>query len=405
MATKCPHCFTPVREDVAFYVCAGSCESIDDTRFTERHGVPVKSKPITVAKKAPEGKRWEAPLSQPCRTCRGATHRACVTCHYPFPEGWMDGEAICLAVAGAVSTGKSVYIAVMVRELAEMVVEMGYSLSPVETVLTSGREHYKTKYEEQLLKARNMLSGTQKVDGAQADAFDQHPLILNLGIPVRNKKGSVYLVIRDVAGEDLEAAGDTPYLRFYRNASMVLFMFDPTQINEVQAELKGLVDETNNNNLGAPAKEVIDKVLRLSSGGNVMLGVAFSKFDTLQEIGVKNMATPRGRKLSSAGATFNREPEVLGVNAPRTKYDDIDGGLLSAEVRSMLMDLGARELVNQLERPPSGARIDHRFFALSALGASPENRQVNPQGIAPFRVLDPIKWVLFRHGVVKGMKG
>ncbi|HMR48474.1 MAG TPA: hypothetical protein PKE40_03690 [Arachnia sp.] len=324
-----------------------------------------------------------------------------MTCHYPFPEKWVDGEAICLAVAGARFTGKSVFIAVMVKELAEMVVEMGYCLSTVETLLTSGREHYKTKYEEQLLKARNMLTPT--LTAAVGDPFDRHPLILNLGIPARNRKGSVYLVIRDVAGEDLEATGDAPHLRFYQNASMVLFMFDPTQINEVQAELKGLVGAMNTE--GAPAKEVIDKVLRLSSGGNVMLGVAFSKFDTLQEIGARNIATPRGQKLAPAGAAFNREPEMLGTNAPRTMYDDVDGGLLSAEVRSMLMDLGAKELVNQLERPSSGAPIDHRFFALSALGAPSENNQVNPRGIAPFRVLDPIKWVLFRHGVVQGMKG
>lgn len=96
---------------------------------------------------------------------------------------------------------------------------------------------------------------------------------------------------------------------------------------------------------------------------------------------------------------------MLGTNAPRTMYDDADGALLSAEVRSMLMDLGAKELVNQLERPSSGSPIDHRFFALSALGASSENKQVNPRGIAPFRVLDPIKWLLFRHGVIKAMRG
>ncbi len=71
MATKCPHCFTPVREDVAFYVCAGSCELIDDTRFTERHGVPIKSRIITVVRKAAEDKKWAAPVAQPCRKCRG----------------------------------------------------------------------------------------------------------------------------------------------------------------------------------------------------------------------------------------------------------------------------------------------------------------------------------------------
>ena len=34
----------------------------------------------------------------------------------------------------------------------------------------------------------------------------------------------------------------------------------------------------------------------------------------------------------------------------------------------------------------------YRFFAASALGESPDGKMIHSGGIAPFRVLDPIKW-------------
>jgi len=35
-----------------------------------------------------------------------------------------------------------------------------------------------------------------------------------------------------------------------------------------------------------------------------------------------------------------------------------------------------------------------RYFAVSALGESPEGDMIHAGGIAPFRVLDPFKWAM-----------
>ena len=50
--------------------------------------------------------------------------------------------------------------------------------------------------------------------------------------------------------------------------------------------------------------------------------------------------------------------------------------------------------------PVTGHRYEHRFFAVSALGASPEGEKLSDRGISPFRVTDPVRWVLAADNVM-----
>lgn len=49
--------------------------------------------------------------------------------------------------------------------------------------------------------------------------------------------------------------------------------------------------------------------------------------------------------------------------------------------------------------PDTGRGYYDRYFAVSALGDSPFNPNFNPMSIAPFRCLDPLRWVLSRRGL------
>ena len=76
-----------------------------------------------------------------------------------------------------------------------------------------------------------------------------------------------------------------------------------------------------------------------------------------------------------------------------------DQDLLDAEVRSLLALAHAQNLVNTVTAAQQKG-IECRYFAVSALGNAPDADGVHPHGIAPFRVLDPILWVLARMGAV-----
>jgi len=73
---------------------------------------------------------------------------------------------------------------------------------------------------------------------------------------------------------------------------------------------------------------------------------------------------------------------------------------LHHEVRSLLQKLHAGPIVTAVERPSSGQFLPHRFFVASALGESPNGKSLSARGIAPFRCLDPMRWVMAETGML-----
>jgi hypothetical protein len=119
-----------------------------------------------------------------------------------------------------------------------------------------------------------------------------------------------------------------------------------------------------------------------------------SKFDTLQELRDVEDRT-WSAIMSNLGAAFQRDP---GMFEPR--YDAQDGELLHQEVRSLLQVLNAQSFVNAMSDPLQGRPYVHQFFAVSALGGSANGERLHPHGIAPFRCLDPLRWVLSQQGIL-----
>ena len=64
------------------------------------------------------------------------------------------------------------------------------------------------------------------------------------------------------------------------------------------------------------------------------------------------------------------------------------------------MLLNGTSIVNMVENPATKVVLPHRFFATSALGAAADGELLPDHGITPFRVLDPLLWILNEKGVV-----
>jgi hypothetical protein len=95
--------------------------------------------------------------------------------------------------------------------------------------------------------------------------------------------------------------------------------------------------------------------------------------------------------VNNVGAAVNRDPSLDAI------YDPDDAELLEAEVEGILADLGAQPLLNYARSNFSTVRL----FAISSLGAPPSlANDINPRGIAPFRVLDPLRWVLYNQRAI-----
>lgn len=373
--TKCPRCFGVLPADRYSWMFKDPETTVHDPVASDFTGQPVSSGEIhemSPSDGLPDGVLFHEVVE------------VCPMCHYPLPPNWRAGEATCVAMAGARFTGKTVYIAVLVKQLERLAERYDREVIPAD--LTT-KQRYQEIYEKPLFIERGIVQGTPS-----AQTFVNHPLIFHLG----HWNGVArYLVLRDVAGEDLQNPEnvDPTILEFFSRADAVFFLFDPLRVEEIRSQLRDLIPLPAE--LGGNPREVLRTVMQLIGENTPRLAVIISKFDALQQVAeVEN--TEWGRIMMNPGAAFNRDPGLLSH-----EYDEVDGQLLHYEVRSLLEKLGAGPHIRAMRNPITGYEYRHRLFAVSALGQAPAGEQLHRNGISPFRCTDPVRWIFSTSDVFK----
>ncbi|MFX4272132.1 hypothetical protein ACQBAR_15100 [Propionibacteriaceae bacterium Y1685] len=384
--TKCPHCFNAITADLHAWRCINQgCQLRPDMVATRFTGVQTHSRRIVKLNRPEDQPQWAPPTNLACPECRQPMRPICPTCHFELPPGWRDGEAITIAMAGARATGKSVYLGVMIKQLERLVEQMGGSLV---FATERGRSTYKNIYEHALFEKRGIIQPTPVA--TLSDSYQREPLILSLGVFGGKRR---FLVLRDVAGEDLERpVQNAQHLQFFGSADAIFYMFDPTQVPSIAGQLPDLVSAQLHE--GGDPQVVLENLMRLVGTGTPKMSIILSKFDTMQMLR-RVKGGPWSKIMSNTGAGFMRDPGML-----TPAYDQTDGNLLHFEVQSLLHRLGAQSLVTSVVRPHTGNQLMHRFFVVSALGEAAEGERIHKRGIASFRCLDPVRWVLDAHGVL-----
>lgn len=387
MTTRCPGCFQHLPDDGYLWICrSGRCPTQPDDVAGRYAGKNVENGPLIYRlRPANAGKNWAPEVPTCCPECKQVVQEACVRCHHGLLPGWRDAHATCVAMNGSRATGKSLYIAVLVKQLDQLMAKLN---STVEFADARTRENYTEIYEKPLFESRGLMPPTPSA--ITDSSYQREPLIFSLGILNGMRR---FLVIRDVAGEDMERPpADTTPLHFLAHADAVFFMFDPMAVPEIRAKLQDLVPTQSQ--LGGDPHAVLGNLMHIIGGATPRLAVILSKFDAMQELR-KVEDIDWQSIMSNSGAAFLRDPSLESA-----QYREDDGELLHEEVRSLLHKLHAGRLVLSLENPHSGKPIHYRFFAVSALGEAPRGESVHPRGIAPFRSLDPAKWVLSLTGAI-----
>ena len=386
--TKCPRCFTSLTGDWYAWTAVAPADVEVDEVATKYHGSQVRSgKAFELQRPADAADDWAPADDYATGKAGGPVVEVCPQCHYKLPVGWRDGRAACIAMAGARATGKTVYIAALVKTLQLL----GERLNRVVEPATGETEvNFREHYERPLFEERGILESTPA--SHTGNPYQREPLIFSLGPGLRDDTRQ-YLVIRDVAGEDLENPGnvDATHMQFFAQADGVVFMFDPLKVESVRQQLHDLVPAQER--VGGDPRSVLRTVLSIIGAGTPNLAVVLSKFDALQAL-ERVEGSDWSEIMSQRGAAFLRDPSLQ-----RAPYHEVDGQLLHEEVRSLLDKLEARSMVMSVDQPPTGTALPSRFFAVSALGESPVGDRLHDSGISPFRCLDPVRWILAQRGV------
>jgi hypothetical protein len=347
-------------------------------------GAPAECGPFYKWDRPPGYHGPPPPSADASRALRGPVVEVCPVCHYQLPDGWRDGHATCIAMAGARATGKSLYIAVLVKQLELLCENLGVSMEPATRATATA---YSAHYETPLFMQRGLIPPTPTVH-TQA-SLQREPLIFSIGIWQDVRR---YLVLRDVAGEDMET-GDlsAPPFRFFANADGVFFMFDPLRVKSIRDQLQDLLPAQMFS--GGDPRSVLNNVMLAIGRGQPRLAVILSKFDALRVLRDVE-GSEWSLIMSNAGAAYLRD------TSDAQHYDEAGGQLLHEEVRSLLARLNAASMVAAVENPSTGMRLAYRYFVVSSLGQPPSGNRLHARGIAPFRCADPVRWITSSFGLL-----
>lgn len=379
--SKCPTCFEWLPPVPSKFVCTGPCAPGRSELATAARGFDVHIRPVMDA----HVPRTGGPAAAACPQCRTQTvQEVCPRCLGEIAPNWRAAKVTCIAMAGARATGKSLMLGVAKGQL-ELLVERHHR-SALRAVGDTEALFYE-RYTRPLYEQRQILQPTPTLLDSESTSRDC--LVFGFAETIADgSKRNRFLVLRDVAGEDLEAAGDGPSLSFFSRADAVVALVDPLKVPSIRHMLADLVP--SDARLGGDSSTVLARVLSLMTNGvvgaktQIPLAVVLSKFDTLQQLREVS-GTEWARIMNRPGSPLQRDPSMRAAT-----FDARDGDLLHYEVRALLGKLNSDSLTAMIEE--SAQRF--RYFAVSALGAHPKGDSLYAGGIAPFRVLDPFKWAM-----------
>ncbi len=306
--------------------------------------------------------------------------RICPYCHNVLPFEFGKYPVKYISVAGITSSGKTVYLSQLLRQIETFFVKAGL------TVVGTYDEA------ERFLDNYRILKDVPLPRGNAADGL-MPPLALNVKC---NQTQQVYtLVFYDIAGENcVRPEQMEKYGPFIQNSDGILLMIDPDQFLGAQSREKEAEKEAH-----SPDKVIAAMWNAFVTSDNtegksrIPLAVTLSKSDTQTDV-----LDYRSQLFANI-----RYQEYTDGSIPQKEFAATD-----MEVRRLLTGLNKTKteiLCNKLNE----CFPVHAFFAVSALNAMPkeqtganfENYYLLDEDPETIRVEEPVFWILSKLGVLQ----
>lgn len=409
----CPYCYEPFTEREIQFRCTGRisrtgghCDQQIDTVLRDRTGFTGALPPTFAA----DGRMTSAR----CPRCGDeSTSRICPACHSQLPVHFGKIRSRLIALVGAKESGKTVFMTVLVHELMHQVGDrLNAAISGADD---NTRYRFASDYEQPLYRESRLLAPTTTAgirtrvpivfrftterkgrlghDGGLGRlALDGRlPFRARLPFGTRPRMGKpqhTLLSFFDTAGEDLRSQQSVEQnVRYLAAADGIVLLLDPLQMRGTRGlATPGARLPTRGDSADEPAavlENITDLVLaKTTRKPDELIGkplaVTFSKMDTL---------------LPGLG---DNSPLLLPP-AQTPYFDERDSLAVHTEVQRLLVRWeGAR--IDQFAQRHYGC---YRYFGVSALGETPTlDNHVSPRGIRPYRVADPLMWILAQFGAI-----
>ncbi len=391
MAQKitCPFCFTDFTlQDIRFRCMFPTCPGrAPDPVYATARGLPVTLMGcVLIPRKG--GRFGNGPAQgMQCGQCKQMSHtRICPHCHFELASDIGQVDSRIIAIIGGSATGKTHYIASLVKLLQG---EVGQNFNITVRMMGEDTERrWINDFYTPLFVRKTILPGTQS--GA-INSIVKSPLMFRFMFNDGRRLRALNVSFFDSAGEDMTSlASMVVQNRYICHADGIIFLLDPLQIPRVRFQLPARNIKLPQENLAASPEYIVGHLrdlferehgLRAVQRVNVPIAFTLSKIDMLTDI----------LDPGSALLRYGHHPGYVDLN-------DIQG--ISTEVSNYLSEWINQSFLGTVRNGFS----TYNFFGVSALGEPPDaNGHLST--VAPLRVEDPFLWLLYKLDLIKGKKG
>lgn len=326
-----------------------------------------------------------------CPICHQETTRlVCPECHNPIPTQMIEGDSATISIIGDRSSGKTVYFLALIQQLRKYGYKLGiYEVNPLDL-----SHDEKTKTSAVYTKMSSQMFDDLSLP-KQTQAKRAAPMIFRLSFRGAREKDnkSIFLVFYDTAGEifqDSERINDVA--AYLKDSAGVIFLIDPFTLEGLRKTMVegGMVKESADNFVQADPSKIFSSLTQINGNErlkNRPLALTYSKID----------AVISALQHSSQGYSIpkvNLKANSSFIQTNKFNLEEIetihDGLKTISEAK---WDAG------RFWGSASGAYDDDcvRMFAISALGSNPDE-DGNIAKPTPYRVMDPLIWILYKIG-------
>ncbi|MFF0199855.1 hypothetical protein [Streptomyces sp. NPDC005017] len=388
----CPYCYeTFAAREIAF-----RCNS----RLSRTHKRCVRRRDDVLADRM--GQRGEVgpaftadgrSATAMCPDCEGeTTFRICPVCHSTLPAQFGMVENRMIAMVGAKASGKTVYTTVLLHEMMNRVgTAFGAALVGADDATL---QRFHTDYQEHLYRDGQLFAGTRT---AVTNDNRVDPLVFRFGLRRRGLFGDrpqhTVLSFFDTAGEDFNSRENMELnTRYLMGADGIVLLLDPLQMAGARP--------LSRPGTALPGTEGVDSPHNLVSKVTNLLLTRAGQGRLARRSGTSRIDTPVAVVFTKMDAFWH----VLDKGSPLRahppsgdRFDEEDSLSVHEEVRTLLKGWDGVPIDRLLENTYSR----YRYFGVSALGHTPTaDARVARTGIQPYRVTDPLLWLLSEYGSV-----
>jgi GTPase SAR1 family protein len=317
-------------------------------------------------------------------TCPHGRHpqarRLCPNCHRDLLREYVESDNQLVAIIGDHASGKSTFVGVLIHEFRGRLGER-FGGAALDMLGETSRIEYERRLEVMWRDGQ-----TPRPTQGLRSASRHEPLMFALRFPRRSRIPGVtasprtaITVFYDTAGEDSQNSGNMDFLSGYLDASAgIIVIIDSAALIGAPPEGGRKVDRHPLAPLSVLAEHLRETSKHPGSRLKTPLAVVISKIDRIGD-------------QFEPGSALRRDSLHDGY------FDDSDSRDVHEEIRSWLDFRG----LGYMDRSVSNNFAHYRYFGVSALGHSPDGgTRIAAEGVQPYRVEDPMLWLLSGFGAV-----